>query len=565
MPTYKNEKREVVVAEVANRTFAWQPGETRILPYIVDSPDLTTISAEPYPNPLVAQTLPESAGAAEDVTITLDADTKTVRIDNNSAATLTVFRESTDNTPGLVVLPGKVEYLVDLYNRTSKILIQFSAAVTEGQVVVTEYAYWATVPQEGGTGSVIVTDSALPDGAATSANQETQIAAEEALLEVAGATDDAVVDAGAEGTLSAKLRRISTDLDALADAVGDSDDAVVDAGAVGTVASKLRRLSTDIGAILTTAGATDDALVDAGAEGTLSAKLRRLSTDLDTLTDSTGGTDDAVVDAGATGTLSAKLRRISTDLDSVMDTAGAVDDVVVDAGAEGTLSAKLRRISTDIDSVMDAIGATDDAVVDAGAVGTLSSKLRRLSTDLDALMDAVGASDDALVDAGAVGTLSAKIRRVSTDLDTLMDTAGTTADTPAVAVEDATARTLVSLLKGIKNYLHELTHNGATITVASGTKAVAGDNEIIAAPAAGNRIVVSYLMAQLEADSPTTIIWKAGAADAYRLYAPSIGAALVKDFPAGREWRLPDGTALNLNLSAANSTGYTVEYRTEAV
>jgi len=49
------------------------------------------------------------------------------------------------------------------------------------------------------------------------------------------------------------------------------------------------------------------------------------------------------------------------------------------------------------------------------------------------------------------------------------------------------------------------------------------------------------------------------------LYAPSIGAALVKDFPAGREWRLPDGTALNLNLSAANSTGYTVEYRTEAV
>jgi hypothetical protein len=46
----------------------------------------------------------------------------------------------------------------------------------------------------------------LPTGAATAANQATQITAEQAVATVAGAVDDAAVTTDADGTLSAKLR-----------------------------------------------------------------------------------------------------------------------------------------------------------------------------------------------------------------------------------------------------------------------------------------------------------------------------------------------------------------------
>ena len=51
-------------------------------------------------------------------------------------------------------------------------------------------------------------------------------------------------------------------------------DAVVAAGATGTVSAKLRRLTTDIDALLTSTGSTADVAVVTDAAGTISAKLR---------------------------------------------------------------------------------------------------------------------------------------------------------------------------------------------------------------------------------------------------------------------------------------------------
>ena len=104
-----------------------------------------------------------------------------------------------------------------------------------------------------------------------------------------------------------------------------------------------------------------------------------------------------------------------------------------------------------------------------------------------------------------------------------------------------------------------------TLLHVTGTKAASGDNELIAAPTAGTRIVVSSFQIQLEADTETTLIMKDGATNKFRFLAVGRGGGLNKDFMQGREWKMTAATALNLNLSGANSCGYNVSYYTETV
>jgi hypothetical protein len=103
------------------------------------------------------------------------------------------------------------------------------------------------------------------------------------------------------------------------------------------------------------------------------------------------------------------------------------------------------------------------------------------------------------------------------------------------------------------------------LTTVTGTKAAAGDNELIAAPAAGNRLVIVGLTVQNESAVATTVILKSGATAKRRALLQNQGDGLGLAFPAGREWRLGTAQALVLNLSGANSHGYTVDYYTEAV
>lgn len=56
-----------------------------------------------------------------------------------------------------------------------------------------------------------------------------------------GALADEAVAAGAAGSLGAKLRRLTTDLDALNTLIGATSAAMMDAGGVGSVSAKLRR------------------------------------------------------------------------------------------------------------------------------------------------------------------------------------------------------------------------------------------------------------------------------------------------------------------------------------
>jgi len=134
--------------------------------------------------------------------------------------------------------------------------------------------------------------------------------------------------------------------------IGDTDDGLVDAGAVGSVSAKLRRITNDLQALTdeTTKGLFKS-VGDIGAGGSLIARV--------------GDTDDAAVDAGAVGTLAAKLRRLSEDVGSIWgwvsgtDTTSApktsftgqtVEEVLTQADATGSPAVTL-TFAADIESI----------------------------------------------------------------------------------------------------------------------------------------------------------------------------------------------------------------------
>jgi hypothetical protein len=103
------------------------------------------------------------------------------------------------------------------------------------------------------------------------------------------------------------------------------------------------------------------------------------------------------------------------------------------------------------------------------------------------------------------------------------------------------------------------------MTTVTNTTASAGDNTVIAAPSAGNRIVIYSLQIQLEAATATTVLKKSGSTNIGRLYLAAAGDGAIWVYPAGRELRLGTAEAFVINLSGANAIGYTVRYSTEAV
>jgi hypothetical protein len=103
------------------------------------------------------------------------------------------------------------------------------------------------------------------------------------------------------------------------------------------------------------------------------------------------------------------------------------------------------------------------------------------------------------------------------------------------------------------------------MTTVTNTTASAGDNTVIAAPSAGNRIVIYSLQIQLEAATATTVLKKSGSTTIGRLYCAAAGDGAIWVYPAGRELRLGTAEAFVINLSGANAIGYTVRYSTEAV
>lgn len=105
-----------------------------------------------------------------------------------------------------------------------------------------------------------------------------------------------------------------------------------------------------------------------------------------------------------------------------------------------------------------------------------------------------------------------------------------------------------------------------TLTTINGTKAASGDNELVAAPGAGNRLVVTAFVIQNE--STTAVIMRlrsASTANGWRCLGEHQADGLSMVFPAGEGWELNENEALNLELSDADTCAYSVRYYTASV
>lgn len=102
-----------------------------------------------------------------------------------------------------------------------------------------------------------------------------------------------------------------------------------------------------------------------------------------------------------------------------------------------------------------------------------------------------------------------------------------------------------------------------TYTGTATATATSGDQTLVAAPAAGNHLVVKDLLVQNESAVETTVILKSGTTAKWRAKLAA-NASLALSFADGEEWRLGTAEALVLNLSGANSHGYSIRHRTEA-
>lgn len=108
-----------------------------------------------------------------------------------------------------------------------------------------------------------------------------------------------------------------------ADPFGANADAAAAAGAAGSVSAKLRTVTAQLN---TLAGHLDGV---EGLLGTLAGAVAGTEVQADVLTlpaDPLGANADAAVAAGAAGSLSAKLRRLTADLDAAMTSLAVLDD-----------------------------------------------------------------------------------------------------------------------------------------------------------------------------------------------------------------------------------------------
>lgn len=180
----------------------------------------------------------------------------------------------------------------------------------------------------------------------------------------------------------------------------------------------------------------------------------------------------------------------------------------------------------------------------------------------------LGKAEDAVHASGDTGVMALVVRK-----DTAAALAGADGDYAPLEV-DANGRLHVNasgVAIPVTDNSGSLTVDGSvtalvsekTVTIVTGTAASSGDNSLIAAPGVGIKIVVCGFVIQNESSTATTLILRDGTTSKIRCYAKNQGDGLSQVFTPDARWKLTANTALNLNLSGANTCGYTVWYYTE--
>lgn len=106
--------------------------------------------------------------------------------------------------------------------------------------------------------------------------------------------------------------------------------------------------------------------------------------------------------------------------------------------------------------------------------------------------------------------------------------------------------------------------NPYTITFESGSKyatlAASGDTSIVAAPGAGKRIYIKEFQVQSEAAVELVILLKSGTTAFRRFILPSKGDGVSMSYDSINGKYLAENVAFVINLSAADTINYYLEY-----
>lgn len=138
------------------------------------------------------------------------------------------------------------------------------ATQTTSAAILAKLSDLATAAKQDSAKAVL--DSIAAEDFATQDTLAQVLGAVDGLEGVLGTAADNTVDAGASGSVSAKLKRLTS-------TTGQTDDAVVAAGAAGTMSAKLRRLTTDLDALKTELMATKTLLGDGSQKAQISASF----------------------------------------------------------------------------------------------------------------------------------------------------------------------------------------------------------------------------------------------------------------------------------------------------
>jgi hypothetical protein len=128
-----------------------------------------------------------------------------------------------------------------------------------------------------------------------------------------------------------------------------------------------------------------------------------------------------------------------------------------------------------------------------------------------------------------------------------------------VATSNSGAASLVAL---VKRFLTSISAPRISTRVVFSTS---GDNPIVPAPGAGQRLVFTAIRVQNNTDINTTVLIRDGANTIAGVTTTIVGTGIDANFTYGNEIRLSANTALVMNLSAANQHSTSVRYYIETV
>lgn len=139
MPTYKNGSSATRFAtNTAGKYVAVEPGEKVEVYHLITETGWTKTADTPYYNP-VKESGNSISSSGDPATINLQPDTDEVEIYNNSSADITLLLNASGNTPGYQIPADTIRTIKGLHGYVDTLVLQFSAAVSAGEVVMHEF------------------------------------------------------------------------------------------------------------------------------------------------------------------------------------------------------------------------------------------------------------------------------------------------------------------------------------------------------------------------------------------------------------------------------------------